>query len=62
MLCNFRFGYPQPIYINIIRDPIKRAMSFYYYVRHMNTKVLDMTEAEKNMVRKKFKVEFGMDS
>ncbi|XP_076170206.1 heparan sulfate 2-O-sulfotransferase pipe isoform X2 [Ptiloglossa arizonensis] len=27
------FNLPQPIYINIVRDPIERVISWYYYVR-----------------------------
>jgi len=32
----FRFGYKQPIYINMIRDPIARFQSFYYFSRFGN--------------------------
>ncbi|CAK1545016.1 unnamed protein product [Leptosia nina] len=28
-----RFGYPSPIYVNVVRDPIERVISWYYYVR-----------------------------
>lgn len=28
-----RFNLPQPIYINIVRDPVERVISWYYYVR-----------------------------
>ncbi|KAK1125291.1 hypothetical protein K0M31_005664 [Melipona bicolor] len=27
------FNLPQPIYINIVRDPVERVISWYYYVR-----------------------------
>ena len=27
----YRFGYQQPIYINMVRDPIMRLISSYYY-------------------------------
>lgn len=29
----FRFNLPTPIYVNIVRDPIERVISWYYYVR-----------------------------
>ncbi|XP_032520680.1 heparan sulfate 2-O-sulfotransferase pipe isoform X1 [Danaus plexippus] len=28
-----RFGYPSPIYVNVVRDPVERVISWYYYVR-----------------------------
>ncbi|XP_026473237.1 heparan sulfate 2-O-sulfotransferase pipe [Ctenocephalides felis] len=28
-----RWGLPQPIYVNIVRDPVERVISWYYYVR-----------------------------
>ncbi|KAJ0178213.1 hypothetical protein K1T71_006036 [Dendrolimus kikuchii] len=28
-----RFGYPAPIYVNVVRDPVERVISWYYYVR-----------------------------
>jgi dermatan/chondrotin sulfate uronyl 2-O-sulfotransferase UST len=28
-----KFGLPTPIYVNIVRDPIERVISWYYYVR-----------------------------
>lgn len=27
------FGLPEPIYVNIVRDPVERVISWYYYVR-----------------------------
>ncbi|XP_061498527.1 heparan sulfate 2-O-sulfotransferase pipe [Anopheles gambiae] len=28
-----RFGLPMPIYVNMVRDPVERIISWYYYVR-----------------------------
>jgi len=28
-----RYGLPEPIYVNLVRDPIERVISWYYYVR-----------------------------
>lgn len=28
-----RFGLPMPIYVNMVRDPVERVISWYYYVR-----------------------------
>ncbi|XP_075978788.1 heparan sulfate 2-O-sulfotransferase pipe isoform X2 [Anticarsia gemmatalis] len=28
-----RYGYPNPIYVNVVRDPVERVISWYYYVR-----------------------------
>ncbi|GBP19034.1 Heparan sulfate 2-O-sulfotransferase pipe [Eumeta japonica] len=28
-----RYGYPTPIYVNVVRDPVERVISWYYYVR-----------------------------
>ncbi|CAG9088257.1 unnamed protein product [Plutella xylostella] len=28
-----RYGYPAPIYVNVVRDPVERVISWYYYVR-----------------------------
>ncbi|XP_075160327.1 heparan sulfate 2-O-sulfotransferase pipe isoform X9 [Haematobia irritans] len=29
-----RFGFPKPIYVNLVRHPIEKVMSAYYYIRH----------------------------
>ena len=31
--CRLRFNLPDPIYINLVRDPVERVISWYYYVR-----------------------------
>ncbi|XP_069701265.1 heparan sulfate 2-O-sulfotransferase pipe [Periplaneta americana] len=28
-----QFGLPEPIYVNLVRDPVERVISWYYYVR-----------------------------
>ncbi|XP_053606260.1 heparan sulfate 2-O-sulfotransferase pipe [Plodia interpunctella] len=28
-----RYGLPSPIYVNVVRDPVERVISWYYYVR-----------------------------
>ncbi|KAJ8713554.1 hypothetical protein PYW07_013924 [Mythimna separata] len=28
-----RLGFPSPIYVNVVRDPVERVISWYYYVR-----------------------------
>jgi hypothetical protein len=32
-LTSLRFGLPMPIYVNMVRDPVERVISWYYYVR-----------------------------
>ena len=32
-VCRYRFNLPDPIYINLVRDPVERVISWYYYVR-----------------------------
>ena len=52
----FRFGAVQPIYINLIRDPLARLVSSYYYRRFGDhreghrTWWFKGTEQEKNQV------------
>nr|CAD7450874.1 unnamed protein product [Timema bartmani] len=33
MYCYNRYGMPEPIYVNLVRDPVERVISWYYYVR-----------------------------
>lgn len=33
ILFPFRMGFPSPIYVNVVRDPVERVISWYYYVR-----------------------------
>ncbi|KAF4531805.1 hypothetical protein B566_EDAN014036 [Ephemera danica] len=28
-----KYGFPDPIYMNIVRDPVERVISWYYYIR-----------------------------
>ena len=51
-----RFGAVQPIYINLIRDPLARMVSAYYYTRFGDQREGERnwsfkgTEEQKNMV------------
>ena len=33
LFCDFRFNIAEPIYVNMVRDPVERVISWYYYVR-----------------------------
>ena len=56
IFCFHRFGALQPVYINLIRDPLSRLVSSYYYRRFGDhreghrTWHFEGTEKEKNQV------------
>merc|ERR1712004_83813 len=47
---NFKqFGQTQPIYINIIREPVGRASSVYYFRRFRDDLHIEMSDSRRNM-------------
>ena len=56
IMYNFRFNYlagqrePLPVYINVIRHPLDRLVSFYYFVRAQHGSVKQMSTEQRQMV------------
>ena len=46
-----RFSERQPIYINIIRNPLDRMVSWYYFIRFEERHIRKMSDTRRNMVR-----------
>ncbi|ELT95052.1 hypothetical protein CAPTEDRAFT_225063 [Capitella teleta] len=44
-----RLHLPQPAYINLIRDPVDRMISWYYFIRFEKGHIRSMTDSERNM-------------
>jgi len=41
---------PEPVYVNIVRDPIDRLESWYYYRRFQEGHERQMSDADRNRV------------